>query len=844
MISPSSSMQSVSSMPTFAMETADAGYAWEGVRPSDHYVQFYEQEPFLDRSLASYVAVGLGEGATCIVVATAHRARALQDLLRRQGIDPDAAAAAGELVILDASQTLESLQVRGRIDATRFTDIVGALLERAGERVRVFGEMVALLWSAGRREEALRLEGLWSELQQTHSFTLFCAYGFDALGRADATGDIAGICSRHSHVLPSESLARLGNQDERMRAVVEWQHKATLLEKEVRERREVEHALRAVQRDLQQQVEDMRRLHEISLSLSGRDDLTTVLQGVLRAALDVHGTDMGLISLCAATTTADAGCAAVSAAGATGDGLLVRAHAGFEEDFLRRIAWVPCRGGACGTSYAERRRVVVEDVDMDAIFDGYRDAARMAGFRACHCTPLINRAGQILGVLTVHFRSPRRVTQREMRLMDLYARMTADAIENARLHEQDRRELEDRTQLLLREQRAREEAERASRLKDEFLATVSHELRTPLTAIIGWAHMLRHDGLDEATSARAIETIERAATTQAQLVEDILDVSRIITGKLRLNIQPVDMSAVVEAAVASVQLAAESKGLSVTVAVERTQQRVLGDANRLQQVIWNLLSNAIKFTPAGGTIDLRMERAGSHVCVRVSDSGEGFDADFAPFLFDRFRQADGSSARRHGGLGLGLAIVRHMVELHGGAVVAESLGRGRGATFTVRLPLAPAPEAGVQRRAASRAPAPPVSDTVTALEGMRLLVIDNDRDTLNVLYAMLKENGATVRTASSAAEAFEVLQWFNPAVLIADLAMPGEDGFSFIARLRAREARAGKQIPAVALTAYARVEDRRRALSAGFNMFVPKPVEPGELVAVVASLAGSARSGS
>jgi CheY-like chemotaxis protein/two-component sensor histidine kinase len=394
----------------------------------------------------------------------------------------------------------------------------------------------------------------------------------------------------------------------------------------------------------------------------------------------------------------------------------------------------------------------------------------------------------------------------------------------------------------MREQMARAEAEHANRLKDEFLATVSHELRTPLNAIIGWSHMLRQGRLDERTVTRAIETIERNAQSQAQLVEDILDVSRMITGKLRLNIAAVDVASVINAAIDCVQLAADSKDIQLEVTLDPSARRVNGDESRLQQVVWNLLSNAIKFTPQGGRVSVRLERTGSSAQIRVSDTGEGIQPNILPYIFDRFRQGDGTSTRRHGGLGLGLAIVRHLVELHGGTVHADSAGEGSGATFTVRLPLTPAPELAKKRRpeletlradeeAGGRAASLPT------LEGVRVLLVDDDPDTLQMLTAMLSAYKAEVHAASSAAEALEALQWHKPDVLVSDLAMPCEDGYTLISKVRALEAASGRHVPAVALTAYIRIEDRTRALSAGFNLFVPKPVEPHELLTAIANLA-------
>ncbi|MEK6322625.1 MAG: ATP-binding protein [Acidobacteriota bacterium] len=411
----------------------------------------------------------------------------------------------------------------------------------------------------------------------------------------------------------------------------------------------------------------------------------------------------------------------------------------------------------------------------------------------------------------------------------------------------ERNEAEERLRIsLTREQMARAEAEAANRMKDEFLATVSHELRTPLNAIIGWSHLLRSGRIDEATAGRAVETIERNARAQAQLIEDILDVSRVITGKLRLNIGPVDVASVINAAIDSVQLAADSKSIQLEVTLDPSARRVSGDSSRLQQVVWNLLSNAIKFTPSGGRVQVRLEHVHSNVQISVSDTGPGITSEFLPFIFDRFRQADGTSTRRHGGLGLGLAIVRHLVELHGGAVHADSHGDGLGATFTISLPLAPANE-----RAQSHGNAASFINEETdaglhpllSLDGIQVLLVDDDRGNLEILTVMLTERRANVQAVSSASEALEVLEWYKPDVLVSDLAMPGEDGYSLIGKVRALEAKNGKQTPAVALTAYVRVEDRARALTAGFNLFVAKPVEPNELIAAIANLAESGPAG-
>jgi signal transduction histidine kinase len=397
---------------------------------------------------------------------------------------------------------------------------------------------------------------------------------------------------------------------------------------------------------------------------------------------------------------------------------------------------------------------------------------------------------------------------------------------------------QERARLFVREQAARRQAEEANRIKDEFLATLSHELRTPLNAILGWAQMLRMTKLEEATALRAYATIERNARAQAQLISDLLDVSRIITGKLRLEQKPVDLGAVIDAVLDTVGPAAEAKEIAVTVCSEPPVSPVLGDPDRVQQVIWNLLSNAIKFTPKEGRVEVHLRQTGGNVEIAVTDTGSGILPEFLPFVFDRFRQAESTTTRSHGGLGLGLSIVRHLVELHGGTVAVESAGPGLGATFTVALPVRAAFPAipGLET-----APPPAATDgtwDAVLLAGVRVLVVEDDEDTRELLVRALERGGAQVEEAGSVAEALAALDCRLPDVLVSDIGMPGEDGYSLIRKLRARER--GAELPAAALTAYARNEDRVQALQAGFNAHIAKPVDPTELVQIVARLAGRA----
>jgi PAS domain S-box-containing protein len=402
----------------------------------------------------------------------------------------------------------------------------------------------------------------------------------------------------------------------------------------------------------------------------------------------------------------------------------------------------------------------------------------------------------------------------------------------------DRRTIEaERERLLTQEHQARETAEAASRAKDEFLATVSHELRTPLNAMLGWARLLSGGRLDDETAARGLKAIEQNARAQAQLIEDLLDVSRIISGKLRLNVEPLQVVRVIEAAIESVRLAAEAKGVRLQLTLDPDAGPVLGDANRLQQVVWNLLSNAVKFTPRDGRVQVRLARIGSHLEIQVSDSGQGIAPEFLPYVFDRFRQADGSVTRTQGGLGLGLAIVRHIAELHGGSVAADSPGNGQGATFAVRLPVM-----AIHTKPGYWEPAPVNGEVAlgftpsASLKAVKVLIVDDEPDTLLLLTTVIAQCGAYVKTASSAEEGFQAVQSWRPHVIVSDIGMPGEDGHSFMRRVKTWMREADTWIPAVALTAYARAEDRMKALASGYQIHIPKPVEPAELITVIGSL--------
>ncbi len=405
---------------------------------------------------------------------------------------------------------------------------------------------------------------------------------------------------------------------------------------------------------------------------------------------------------------------------------------------------------------------------------------------------------------------------------------------------------QERAALLARAEASYREAETANRSKDEFLATVSHELRTPLNAILGWAQLLLAAGDDPERRQRGLDTVVRNAKLQSQLIDDLLDVSRIISGKMRLDVQPTDLAAVIDAAVEAIRPAAEAKQIRLRRVVDPFAGPVAGDPGRLQQVVWNLLSNAVKFTPKGGKVEVRLERVNSHIEIIVADNGAGIAPEFLPHVFDRFRQLDGTTTRRHGGLGLGLAIVRHLVELHGGTVRVKSPGDGEGSTFLVALPLSiahltPAEAQRVHPAAETVGEDPCEENSALDLRGIRVLVVDDEPDARETMRQILEHCNAEVETAGSAAEAIHRLEKWRPDVLLSDIGMPGEDGYELVRRVRELPAERGGRTPAAALTAFARVEDRRRALRAGFQMHLAKPVDIQELATVVVSLARGIR---
>ncbi len=459
--------------------------------------------------------------------------------------------------------------------------------------------------------------------------------------------------------------------------------------------------------------------------------------------------------------------------------------------------------------------------------------------------PVISRSGDVIGGLFFGHSRPGVFSKRHEQIVEGLAAQAAIAMDNARLYESAQLAIKDRDALLISEQEARKQAEIASRTKDDFLGLLSHELRTPLNAILGWTRMLSGGALDSEAFTRAIEIIDRNAKLQSRLIEDMLDVSRIISGKLRLDAQPTDLTMVINSAVDTLRPAAEAKEIRVYVVLDFGAGTVLGDSVRLQQVIWNLLSNAIKFTPRAGSIRISLERINSHVEITISDTGKGIEEDFLPYVFDRFRQADSTSSKKYGGLGLGLSIVRHLVELHGGTVEASNLENSRGAVFTVKLPVMALRKQAESITMEIEGRVHPVGsgavpfDCPPELKGIKILAVEDEPDARRLIVAVLEQCGAQVKECESVSQALELLKDFRPDVLVSDIGLPEEDGYSLIRKIRAAEEGTGTRLPAVALTAFARVEDRLKALSEGYNMHVAKPVEPAELALVIASLTNS-----
>jgi signal transduction histidine kinase/ActR/RegA family two-component response regulator len=604
------------------------------------------------------------------------------------------------------------------------------------------------------------------------------------------------------------------DEDEQLRAVAFQNARSILIA-----RQRAEQELLATKEALEEETRLLELLNCTGASLSSLLDVESVVQTVTDAGTQLSGAQFGAFFY--TQTDAD------------GDVFTLFTLSGAPREAFERFGH-PRATPLFAPSFEGRGIIRSGNVKEDPRYGQWAPHHGMPAGHLPVCSylavPVVSRSGATIGGLFFGHALPDIFTERAERLISGLAGQAAVAIDNARLYENARRSAE-------AERVARAEVERISLLKDEFLATLSHELRTPLNAVLGWAELLL-DRTDPASdSRRGLETIARNARAQAQMIEDLLDMNRIISGKIRLDVQQTDLAAVVEAAVDSVRPSAEAKAIRLRTLIDPNAGAVLGDPNRLQQVVWNLLSNAVKFTPKHGKIDVILARVNSHNEITVCDSGMGIAAEFVPHVFERFRQADSSTTRKYTGLGLGLSIVKQLVELHGGSVRVDSPGEGQGSTFTVLIPLRVIRDDADRAHPTSRRSLTP-RPLVIPLAGLKILVVDDEVDAREMVAQVLSEADATVITASSADEGLALVESERPDVLISDIGMPDKDGYQLLRELRKLSAEQGGKTPAIALTAFARSEDRTRAMLAGYQVHIAKPIEPHELVVTIASLAG------
>ena len=752
-----------------------------------HAVQFYDTEVYLHEVVAEFLAGGLDAGQPALVIATPQHRDGFASRLRERGVDVDAAQRDGRLVLRDAAETLRLFCAEAAPDEARFFEVVGELL-RETQSARVYGEMVDLLWRDGRAAAAVRLEELWNELGKRQRFALLCAYPMSNFGGEEHTAHFASICAAHTLVHPSESVSTLGG-DEQLRRIALMQQRAESLEAEVAQRRALEEALRRTE-------EENRFLLAATTILNQSLDYQTRLRELAALALP------RLADWCAVDIVRDGG--------------------GYERVAVAHVDPQCARVAAeLQGVYPDRdsdpvihvlREAVLHRVDQASPADAAayaHDSQQYAAFRTLGAGSLLTVPMTVgtrsLGAITFGSRKPRDLGNDVALAIEL-ARRAAIALENARLYHY---------------------AEQANRAKDEFLATLSHELRTPLTAILGWANMLRAGDVEPSMMATALDTIDRSARAQAALIDDILDLSAVITGKFVLQQELIDLTPLVVNAIETVRLAAAAKRLRLDLTRPAEPLLVSGDATRLQQIAWNLLSNAIKFSEPGGAVAIDLVADGGKARLTVRDAGIGIDAAFLPHVFEPFRQAEPASTRRHGGLGLGLAIVKHFTEMHGGSIDAASGGTGRGATFTVTLPLAVQPEEAKESLVPRRGRAD--------LRGAMVLVVEDDAETRALIAAVLRTCGADVKTAASVSEACQLLGAVRPDVIVSEVAMPERDGFSLVHYLRTSGG-ALREVPVVALAPLRREGDEERILAAGFHACAAKPLEPVPLTHTVAAM--------
>ncbi|WP_437809511.1 ATP-binding protein [Sorangium sp. So ce1078] len=726
------------------------------------------------------------------------RQRAEQELLRtKEALEARTEELARSLAMMRA--TLEST-----------TDGI-LVVDRAGN-VTDFNEQYAQLWRLPREALASRPHQSVLELISRH---------FEDPGRFLARlEEIRRTAPPQSYDLLELADGRVFERFSKIQVVDDGDVGRVWSLRDITERRRAEEALRDETRILE-------LLNRTGNVIASTLDVQTLLQSITDAATQLSGAEFGAFFYNMRDTT--------------GDAFQLYTLSGAPREAFERFG-LPRATPLFGPTFRGEGSIRSDDILLDARYGKMPPHHGMPPghlpVRSYLAVPVTSRAGEPIGGLFFGHSRAAVFTERTERLILGVAAQASVAIDNARLYEHVKRAADERARLLETERASRAELERVSVMKDEFLATLSHELRTPLNAILGWSEILLEQSSDDPQTRRGLETITRNARAQAQLIDDLLDMNRIISGKIRLDVQRTDLATVVDAAVDSVRPSAEAKGIRLRKIIDPLAGPVSGDPNRLQQVVWNLLSNAVKFTPKGGKIDVLLERVNSHVEITVHDSGIGISPEFLPQIFERFRQADASTTRRYGGLGLGLSIVKQLVELHGGTIHVESPGEGQGSTFVVSLPLHVVRDTPSREHPTSAAAASPPGRGEIALSGIKVLVVEDEPDARDLMKQVLDRSKAHVIAASSAMEGLRLLKSERPDVVISDIGMPEKDGYQFMHEVRSLPPSEGGRIPAIALTAFARSEDRTRAMLAGYQVHLAKPIEPRELVATVRSLAG------
>jgi PAS domain S-box-containing protein len=823
----------------------------------NHAVQFYESDDFLRDSVADFIGNGLVSGEPVIVIATEEHRSAFAGALTARGLDVLEAKASGDLVMLDARETLATFMTGPMPDPERFLASVGGVIGRTArgrQQCRAYGEMVDLLWRDGNPEGAIRLEELWNDLAEHYTFNLLCAYPMGNFYSESHAAHFEHVCRTHSHVFPAETISAKGGDSQQLaREIALLQQQARALTSEIEHRKELENALReslAARRRVELELKDFVDNATVGLHWVGPDGK---ILWANNAELDLLGYSPdeyighNIIEFHADRATIDDILTRLSSNQAIHD---YEAPLRTKDGSIRHVAissnvlfedgrFIHTR---CFTrDITDRKRLEAEarrasednefllhattalnhSLEYDQRLRNVTELAvpRLASWCAVDLGGEGNNADKTRVVSGTRPETghdftldiPLQIGDRTLGTMTLIRETAYETADTALAAEFARR-----ASIAIENARLYRIAQEANRIKDQFLTTLSHELRTPLTAILGWSRMLTLGGLDADTTRTACGTIERAAKTQAALIDDLLDLSKVVSGKLALHNEPVELTSVIENALETVRLAADTKGIRVDVAPMTDRAVVTGDPTRMQQIIWNLLSNAIKFSDAGGRVLVALERRNDKARVIIRDEGRGIAPAFLPHVFDAFRQADGAVTREHGGLGLGLAIVKYLAELHGGSVTATSAGEGHGSTFIVTLPLA------MQRTAKAE---PALADDVADITGIAVLVIDDDSDTRELVAAMLRRAGGTVVAAESVAHALSALGVITPDVIVSDLT--SDDGAALLRTLAADQRQC--RIPVIALTE--RAEDE-----AGFSAAVRKPIDPLLFVRAVAEV--------